>query len=216
MKKGFSLALILIVVGILVVVGGGAVGAYTIHRNRVLNNGQNPANSDNFGFLDKLESNLTGKPNEVQKPIPSPTPTPVPTPTPTPQPASTGASASFTYTQPQSIYNITLPTGWVVGSTFATLTYSTTTFNGQQGNVAITFGTGKDPLGGCSEASAVYLADRTISGCYMLQQNGSRILTRAYTKTSGNLPITIEAYINPPLATNQPVITQIIGTIDIR
>src|SRR3990167_5268913 len=218
MKKGFSLALILIGVGILVLAVVGVVAAVNIGNNRKIDRAVSSKTDDNFGFLDKLEAKLTYQPDEAVKPIPAatPTPKPTPTPTPTPQQVTGGSTTSFTYTQPQGIYTITLPAGWVVGSTFATQTYSTTTFNGSQGNVAITFGTGKDPLGGCSEASAVVLADRTISGCYLLQQNGSRILTRAYTKTSGNLPLTIEAYINPPLAANQPVLTQIIGTIDIR
>lgn len=216
MKKGFSLKLVLIIVGILVLLGAGILGAYAIRKNEA-KTAQSSGNSENFGFLDKLEDKLTGAPDVVQKPIPSPTPTPVSTPTPTPAGTNTnGTASSFTYTQPQGIYTITLPAGWVVGSTFATQTYSTTTFNGAQGNIAITFGTGKDPLGGCSEPSAVFLADRTISGCYLLQQNGSRILTRAYTTTAGNIPITVEAYINPPLAANQPVVTAIIKTIDIR
>lgn len=217
MKKGFSLTVILIGVAVLVLIGTGIAGAYYYGNNRKVGSSQTSPDSDsNFGFLERLENKLTGQPDVVQKPIPSPTPIPAPTPTPSPRPANTGGSSPTTYTQPQGLYTITLPAGWVVGSTFATQTYSTTTFNGSAGNVAITFGTGKDPLGGCSEASAVYLADRTISGCYLLQQNGSRILTRAYTTTAGHIPITIEAYINPPLATNQSVITQIIGTIDIR
>lgn len=219
MKKGFSLAVISIGVGVVALIATGIAGAYYFGDSRKVGSSQSAPNGDNnFGFLDTLESKLTGEPDVVQKPIPSPTPAPTPTPTPTPsaQPANTGGSSPTTYTQPQGLYTITLPAGWVVGSTFATQTYSTTTFNGPAGNVAITFGTGKDPLGGCSEPSPVVLADRTISGCYLLQQNGSRILTRAYTTTAGHIPITIEAYLNPPLATNQPQITQIIGTIDIR
>lgn len=211
------MAVVLVGVGVLVLIGTGIAGAYYFANNRRTSNAQTSPNGDkNFGFLDKLEDKLTGQPDVVQKPIPSPTPTPLTTPTPLAQPTNAGGVSSTAYTQPQGIYTIILSAGWVVGSTFATTTYSTTTVNGPNGNIAITFGTGKDPAGGCSETSAVILADRTISGCYLLLQNGSRILTRAYTKTSGNLPITVEAYIKPPLATNQPLITQIIGTIDIR
>lgn len=220
MKKGFGLVPVLIGVGVLVVLGAGIVAAYNIsNNNRSIDQvGSSKDTDSNFGFLDKLEETLTNKPNDAVQPIPVATPTPAPSPTPAPQSNSTGggSTTSSTYTQPQGIYAITLPPGWVVGSTFATTTYSTTTFNGPHGNIQITFGTGNDPLGGCSEASAVVLADRTVSGCYLLQKNGSRILTRTYTTTSGNLPITIQAYINPPLATNQPIVTSIIGTIDIR
>ena len=216
MKKGFGLVPILIGVGILIILGAGVVTAVNINNNRKMDGPASSKTDDDFGFLDRLEEKLTGQSGETVEPVPAATPTPVPTVTPSPTPSTGGSLTSYTYSQPQGIYSITLPPGWVVGSTFATTTYSTTTFAGNNGTVSITFGTGKDPIGGCSEPSAVVLADRTISGCYLLQQNGSTILTRAYTKTSGNLPITIEAYINTPLATNQPVVTQIISTIDIR
>jgi len=218
MKKGFGLVPVLVAVGIVIILAASAVAAINLNNNRKISSSNSSRTDDNFGFLDRLEQKLTNQPDGTVQPIPAatPTPKPTPTPTPTPQPATGGSAVSFTYTQPQGIYVITLPAGWVVGSTFATQTYSTTTFNGSGGNVAITFGTGKDPLGGCSEPSPVVLADRTISGCYLLQQNGSRILTRAYTTTAGQIPITVEAYINPPLATNQPLIKQVVGTIDIR
>lgn len=221
MKNGFGLVTLLITGGILVIVGATVAAAYTFTQknDRKIGNLQNQESRDsNFGQLEKDESKL----NENSSGSGDTSSSPAPGVSPRPAPSNTSSSAStndgdqITYTQPQGIYLIILPAGWVVNSTFATKTYSTTKFTGPIGNISITLGTGKDPVGGCSEASAIVLADRAISGCYLLQKDGSKILTRAYTKTSGNQQITIEAFINPSLADNQPIITSIIKTIDVK
>lgn len=223
MKNGFGLATLLIAGGILVVVSATIAAAYTLTQKgdrKIGNFKPNELFKNNFGQLEKEESQLTDDSGTSTNATPIPSPSSEATSSPTSRggsPSSSGSSGSGTvYKQPQDLYTITLPSGWVVNSTFATNTYSTTKFTGPIGNVSITFGTGKDPLGGCSETSAIVLADRTISGCYLLQKDGSRILTRGITKTSGNLQITIEAFISSPLADNQPVITSIIKTIDVN
>lgn len=223
MKNGFGLATLLIAGGILVVVSATIAAAYTLTQKgdrKIGNFKPNKLFNNNFGQLEREESQLTDDSGTSTNATPIPSPSSEATSSPT----STGGSSSSSgssgsgavYKQPQDLYTITLPLGWVVNSTFATNTYSTTKFAGPIGNVSITFGTGKDPIGGCSETSAIVLADRTISGCYLLQKDGSRILTRGITKTSGNLQITIEAFISSPLADNQPVITSIIKTIDVK
>ena len=120
------------------------------------------------------------------------------------------------YKQPQGKYTLTIPGEWTINQTTATETYSTTKFTGPNGYVSITFGSGKDPIGGCSEASAVELADRTISGCFLLQKDGTQILTRAYTKDNAGINFTIEAYMNSPLSYHRPVVLGVVGTIDIE
>lgn len=205
MKKGFGLAAVIIGALVVFIAASGIFAVYTINKNNhsspklpFPNNEKLPENKDSDGF-----NNLT-----------SPTPGPEET---TKAAALTNSSLTTTvYTQPEGIYFLKLPGGWVVNSTFATKTYSTTKFTGSPGNISITFGTGKDPAGGCSEASAITLADRVVNGCFLLQKDGSRILTRTYTKTTGNIPITIEAYINPPLATNQPTVMSVVKTIDVK
>ena len=124
--------------------------------------------------------------------------------------------SSIAYTQPDNLYTITLPAGWIVNSTTAINNYSTTKFTGDEGNISVTFGGGKDPIGGCSEASSIVLADRTISGCFLLQKDGSKLLTRGYTKTKSGLEITIEAYMNSPNAKNSPTVLGSIKTIDVN
>jgi len=146
---------------------------------------------------------------------PSPVPTQVASPIVSPVSSPT-ASTPVVYTQPQGKYTITLPSGWIVESTTATTTYSTTIFSGIEGNISITFGSGKDPLGGCSDTTIINLADRTINGCLYLQKDGSRILTRGYTEDVTGIPFTIEALINPDLSINQTLIFSSIATINIE
>jgi len=162
----------------------------------------------------KPTASPTRKPTPSASAIPSPTPVTKTSPEPSP---SLGPSPSpTTYIAPGGKYKITIPADWVVNGTMASQTYSTTKFTGPNGYVAITFGSGKDPIGGCSETSNVELADRTISGCFLLQKDGSQILTRAYTKDKMGIDFTIEAYINSPLSYHRPVVLSVIGTIDIE
>lgn len=158
-------------------------------------------------------------PSPGSRPRPSKGPSPnldaTPEATPSSSPGS-GGGVSYTYKQPQGKYTITLPGDWIVNKTTTISAYSTTKFTGSNGYVAITFGSGKDPIGGCSETSNIALADRTIAGCYLLQKDGSQILTRAYTKDKAGVDFTIEAYINSPLSTNKPVVLDVIETIDIE
>lgn len=132
-----------------------------------------------------------------------------------PSPAS-GAVTTSVYQQPQGKYSLTLPSNWLLNSTNATNTYSTSKFTGPNGNISITFGTGKDPAGGCSDYGTVYLADRTLSGCFLLQRDGSQLLTRVYTNDKAALPYTVEAYINSPLTVNKDVVLGIIRSIQIN
>lgn len=190
-----------------------------------------PKIASDFGILsqrkEKQESNAAAKEsakNKSKKPSPTPTispfesPSPVseasPSPATSPNPSPSGAP--IIYKQPQGKYVITLPAGWKVDATSATTTYSTTKFTSSIGYIAITFGSGKDPLGGCSETSSIVLADRTIDGCLLLQKDGSQILTRVYTKDSAGIQFTIEAFINSPNSVNLPTILGIIKTIDIN
>ncbi|MBI3342384.1 hypothetical protein HY024_04655 [Candidatus Curtissbacteria bacterium] len=210
MQKGFSLITVLIGIGIFVLIGSVVAATLVFKQSKdvATTSGAGPQakdknSTDQFSQLDKTGNPIAGAPAQ-SSPIPSTTPLP-----------STAPASATLYKQPQDLYQLTLPSGWVVASTFATKTYSTTKFSGPIGNISITFGSGKDPSGGCSETSSITLADRIISGCYLLQKDGSRILTRAYTSDKAGLPITVEAYINAPLASNQPEVVSVLKTIDI-
>lgn len=218
MRKGF--APILIVIAILVVIGAIGTGGYLV-VNKFISPSQSPKDSESKSSpkptpVQKNPSNNqdSGNYNYQEKNSTSSTQTsPTPNLSPLPTPLDTGPT---TYTQPQGKYEIKLPSGWSYNSTNATSTYSTTKFTGPIGYVAITFGIGKDPVGGCSEKSAVELFDRSISGCYLLQKDGSQILTRAYTKDATGIDFTIEAYINPPLSTNKPAVLDVIKSVNIE
>lgn len=183
----------------------------------------------NFGILSSRksgqESEAAGKglaKGKLKKSSPTPAATssasPVVSlsPSPLPSPSSSPSGLPTVFRQPQGKYTITLPAGWVVNDPVATSTYSTTKFTSSIGYIAVTFGTGKDPIGGCSETSTIYLADRTISVCLLLQKDGTQLLTRGYTKDSVGIDFTIEAYINNPNAQNRDPILAVIKTLDIN
>jgi len=134
-------------------------------------------------------------------------PSPISTPTPLPP---------TIYRQPQGKYTLTLPSGWKVLETTAAKTYSTTKFGGQGGQVSVTFGSGKDPIGGCSETTQVTLYDRTISACFILQKDGSQIMTRGYTKDVTGIDFTVEAIFSSPLSLNRSFVLDIIKTLNIE
>lgn len=207
MKRGFAIIALALVFGVLIIIGSGYLTARFLFNK---NSNQNPKNSagesaqkdsaqrtektngklrDDSLNLQAKESTDSGKNQEIQ---------------------------TTTFIQPQNLYTIILPAGWVVNSTTAVNNYSTTKFTGNEGNISITFGSGKDPAGGCSETSSIVLADRTISGCFLLQKDGSKLLGRGYSKTKSGLEITIEAYMNSPNALNSPTILGSIKTIDIN
>lgn len=181
----------------------------------------------NFGILSLRksgqESEAAGKglaKEKIKKASPSPR---VPSPSPTPPQPSSVPSVSpspsglpTVFRQPQGKYTITLPAGWVANEPVATSTYSTTKFTSSIGYVSVTFGSGKDPIGGCSETSTITLADRTISGCLLLQKDGTQLLTRGYTKDSAGIDFTVEAYINNPSAQNRDPILAVTKTLDIN
>lgn len=206
-KKGFGIVAVLIFVGVLVMVGSVIAAAVILNNDsadiatetKLEQERQDRNKDDEFGVLNQEDSALN-----------------LATPSPSPEAESSATSAPSVFTQPQGLYKITLPASWVVNSTFATKTYSTTKFVGPIGSISITFGDGKDPVGGCSEASAITLADRIISGCFLLQKDGSRILTRAYTKDKAGMTITVEAYMSAPLASNQPAVISVVKSIDIN
>lgn len=207
MKKGFALLIVIAVIG-LVLVGG--VSAYVAAKNF--------SKTDTPRKFDFVSSPLpSGKPKIVYA---SPPLAPYVAPTPAPNlgqaPSLEGGQGQVTvYFQPQGKYKIALPGDWKFDSTNTTATYTISKFTGTSGNISITFGSGKDPFGGCSETTNIALADRTIPGCFLLQKDGSQILTRAYTKDSGSIVYTIEAYINPQISFNRPAILDIIKTIAI-
>ncbi len=207
-KRGFGIVAIIVAVSVMIVVGATVATVYPFmakNDRKLAAPQQHEQGNNNFGQLGSEESKLAGDSVSAS-----------PSPKPTPSPNATSGNQQTLYTQPQGLYVISLPDGWVVNSTFATNNYSTTKFTSVVGSISITFGTGKDPNGGCSEASLIALADRNINGCYLLQKDGSRILNRAYTETASKIQITIEAYINPPLAQNQSQVVSIIKTIGIK
>lgn len=210
MRKGFALLAAVLVIGGLIVIGSGIVTArFLLSKNSTQN--QNVSTSNESEKSDSGQApTRTGRQSAENPSFAS-------------EEATSTASDSeeilktvTAYTQPQNLYSITMPSGWVVNSTVATGSYSTTKFTGSEGNISISFGDGKDPIGGCSETSSIVLSDRIIPGCFLLQKDGSKLLTRAYTKTKGGLKITIEAYINSPNALNSPVILDAVKTIDIN
>lgn len=179
----------------------------------------------NLGLLslkkNKQESEASGPKKEFKiknekESLASPTVSPSSEASAAPTPISTPSPLTPTlHKQPQGKYTLTLPAGWKVQGTSSTKTYSTTKFEGQGGSVSITFGTGKDPIGGCSETTSVTLYDRTISACFILQKDGSQIMTRGYTKDVTGIDFTIEAVFSSPISINRPLILDIIKTIDI-
>lgn len=199
MKRGFAFIAVALVIGGLIIIGSGILTARFILD-------KNSAKSPTVASYDAPKNAPVEKPTNIsssgEKESTGGSDANIPTPT--------------VYTQPESLYTITIPAGWVVNSTTAINNYSTTKFTGNEGNISVTKGSGKDPIGGCSEASSIVLADRTISGCFLLQKDGSKLLSRGYTKTKSGLEITIEAYINSPNAKNLPTILGSIKTIDIN
>ena len=208
MKPGIAIVAILLFIGLIAIIGGGgyvAARSFTkSEKNRKLE----------FLGQTKPSPKLEARPSPLIIPTPAISPPPLtlsPSASPTPI-----ASSELRYKQPHGKYTIILPAGWAVNNINSTSTYSTTKFTGPDGNISITFGSGKDPFGGCSETTNITLADRTIPSCYLLPKDGSQILTRTYTKDNSGIQFTIEAYINPPLASNKPVIVETIRTIDIN
>ena len=197
--------LVFCLIAAIAVIGG---SSYVVARNFSKFDKPRP-----FEFLNKQNSEPKESPS-VNAPlkITLPSPTTVGKSSPSP---STTSSGSTLYKQPQGKYTILLPSGWSAGTTISASTYSTTKFTGPNGTISITTGSGKDPIGGCSDTNTVTLADRTVPGCLLLQKDGSQILTRVYTKDSAGVEITVEATINSPLTINRPAILSVIGTVDI-
>ncbi|KKQ90142.1 MAG: hypothetical protein UT12_C0001G0010 [Candidatus Curtissbacteria bacterium GW2011_GWC2_38_9] len=210
MKRGIAFIAILVVFGIVAAVGA---SGFVVAKN--FTDTDAPRQFELFGKPRPTPSPRTTPSPQFRTPSPrsSPSANPSIRPSPTALPSPTGGP--IVYRQPQGKYTITLRAGWVVNRTIDSKTYSTTTFNGPNGNISITFGTGKDPIGGCSETTSLQLADRTISACFLLQKDGSQIITRGYTKDKAGLDFTIEAYINSPSNANRQIILDIIKTIDI-
>lgn len=212
MKKGIAFIAILLVMGVVTVLGA---SGYVAAKNFTTTEAPRQ-----FGFLGR--SRPTPSPRTTPSPRFQPTPSPRSSPSanpsirPSPIASPSPTGGPIVYRQPQGKYTITLPAGWIVNRTINSKTYSTTTFTGPNGNISITFGTGKDPIGGCSETTTLQLVDRTISACFLLQKDGSQLITRGYTKDKAGLDFTIEAFINSPHNTNRPVILDIIKTIDIE
>lgn len=221
MRKGFAFIPIVAVIGLLLIAGGGLAIAKNfsfLEGPRKFGQG---FNLGNFGKIKIKPETPSAKPSETPFKSPptaakSPTASPNTKENPSQAPSPSPSGTQTVYKQPQGKYTLTLPAGWSVGKTTAAAAYSTTIFTGPNGNISITFGSGKDPIGGCSETNNIELADRTISGCYLLQKDGSQLLTRTYTKDKTGIEFTIEAYINTPLSSNKPVILSIIKTIDIE
>lgn len=209
MKRGFALIVVVAVIGLILI---GGVSAYVAAKN--FSNIEAPRKFDTVG------SPLpTGKTKVIYA---SPPVTPYNTSsqdTDVNQSQAPGLETTqgqpTVYSEPKGKYKISLPADWSFSGTNTTATYSTNKFSGNSGSISITFGSGKDPFGGCSETTNISLADRTIQGCFLLQKDGSQILTRAYTKDSKGIDYTIEAYINPQISFNRPAILEIIKSIAI-
>lgn len=203
--KGFAFLIVLLIVGIIASVGA---SGYVVAKNfgifdkprKIENLNAQSANSESQSIMDKQADEIDS---------------PSPTPSTAPQGGTGGGGTSTIYTQPQGKYTLTLPAGWVVNNTTSASTYSTTKFTGSTGSISVTMGPGKDPAGGCSENSSVTLFDRSVPGCFLLQKDGSQILTRTYTKGAGGIEFTIEAYMNPPLSISRPVMLETLKSIDI-
>ncbi len=209
MKKGFAFIIVIAVIGLILI---GGVSAFVAAKNFSKNNA--PRKFD-FGI-----SPLPSGKKEVIYASPVPPPYVNATPNANSNQSlapglDSGQGQGTIYSQPQGKYKISLPSDWKFDSTNASATYSTTKFTGTSGNISITYGSGKDPLGGCSETTNIQLIDRTVPGCLLLQKDGSQILTRVYTKDSAGINYTIEAYINAQISFNRPAILNIIKTIAI-
>lgn len=213
MKSGFVFVGLVVGILLLTVFGG---GGFVVFRN--LTGAEKPKESPLVDQRSSTAQLAKSSPSPINEPLSPIEPSSLQKflPSPTPSPTAVTGGAPITYKQPQGKYTIILPSGWIENLTAATSTYSTTKFTGANGYVAITFGSGKDPIGGCSETSSVILADRTINGCYLLQKDGSQLLTRTYTKDKTGIEFTIEAYINPPLSDNKSVVLDVIKSIDIE
>lgn len=207
MKKGFALITLALVFGGLIVIGSGYLTARFLFNK---NSSQSRDVSDEGSIRDDSSKKPEKTGGQSNGNLPSSQDKDSAT-----AAESESLLAPTVYTQPQNLYTINLPKGWVVNSTTTVNNYSTTKFTGNEGNISITSGSGKDPIGGCSEVSSIILADRTISGCFLLQKDGSKFLTRGYTKSKGGLEITIEAYMNSPNVKSSPTILEAIKTIDI-
>ena len=207
MKRGFAFIAVALVIGGLIIVGSGILTARVFFNKDSSKNSGITSGDEQENNLPEKEAGANGQ-NKLNPTSQDKDPASAPT---------LGSLATPTvYTQPKNLYTITLPKGWTQNLTTAVNNYSTTKFTGPEGNISITIGAGKDPIGGCSEASSIKLADRTISGCFLLQKDGSKILTRGYTKTKSGLEITTEAYANSPNALNLPEILASVKTIDIN
>lgn len=215
--KSSGFALVGLVVGMLLLTAFGG-GGYVVFRN--LTGAEKPKESPLVDQRSSTTQLAESSPSPISEPVSQIELSQSPQlkagqPSPTLDPTAMGGGP-ITYKQPQGKYTIILPGGWVENLTAATSTYSTTKFTGTNGYVAITFGSGKDPIGGCSETSSVILADRTINGCFLLQKDGSQLLTRTYTKDKAGIDFTIEAHINPSLSDNKSVVLDVIKSIDIE
>lgn len=208
MKKGFAFIIVIAVIGLILI---GGISAYVAAKNF--------SKTDAPRKFDFASSPLpTGQPKVIYA-TPPVAPQTSTTDTNTNQSQAPGLENSqglpTVYTEPKGKYKISLPADWKFNGTNATATYSTSKFTGTSGDISITFGSGKDPFGGCSETTSIILADRTIPGCFLLQKDGSQVMTRAYTKDSKGIDYTIEAYINPQISFNRPDILAIIKSIEI-
>lgn len=215
MKKKKGLIAPLIAVGVVLI---GLFVGFVVFGPEVKNLGflsskkskqQSEASEKEFQIKNPRKASPAAKNSSVSSPTPSPyAPIPSTSPIPSPSPSL--------YRQPQGKYTILLPGDWKLENTNSGATYSTTKFSGGNGSISITFGSGKDPIGGCSETTSVVLYDRTISSCFILQRDGSQFMTRGYTKDKAGLDFTVEAIFNSPLAIQRPVVLEIIKSIDIE
>ena len=209
MKKGSIVFVLLVVFGFVALVGGGTyVGAKKLgiwEKPRKLDLNDKKVSQDK----DKAKKDKNS--NDVEYPIPQTSPG-----TEEASPSPSASPSASVYKDPQGKFSLTLPADWVANSTDKASTYTTTKFTGPNGNISITYGTGKDPQGGCSETTSIKLFDRSIAGCFLMQKDGSQILTRAYTTDTFGVQFTIEAYFNAPSSTTRDAILKTIKTIDIN
>lgn len=214
-NKGFGVITLLLGIGLFVLLGSGIAAATVLNKK----NNAPPKDSQSKSNNKTTDQDKKGQFNGV---FPSPPSEPNQTgenqneATPSSTTQAVGTTSPTIFEQPAKLYKITLPTGWVTNSTLSTNTYSTTTFSGPSGNISVTFGSNKDPIGGCSDPVTLILSDRVIPACFLLKKDGSRLISRGYTKSSGNLQMTIEGYINTPLNSNEKTVLDIIKTIDIN
>ena len=135
MKPGIAIVAILLFIGLIAIIGGGgyvAARSFTkSEKNRKLE----------FLGQTKPSPKLEARPSPLIIPTPAISPPPLtlsPSASPTPI-----ASSELRYKQPHGKYTIILPAGWAVNNINSTSTYSTTKFTGPDGNISITFGSGK-------------------------------------------------------------------------